>query len=97
MGCQGGCERERSIEFIVKFQKKIVGGGGVESWGVEGAGGVGGLVMVSGGGGRLGCQGGCERRIEDIQKCIYGYPKIDLWISKNRFLDIHNSFLDILK
>ena len=42
----------------------------------------------------------------DIQKCIYGYPKIHFWISKNhaefwisiiRFSDIHNSFLDIQK
>ena len=42
----------------------------------------------------------------DIQKSISGYPKIHFWISKNqaefwisiiRFLDIHNSFLDIRK
>ena len=42
----------------------------------------------------------------DIQKSIYGYPKIHFWISKYhaefwisiiRFLDIHNSFLDIQK
>ena len=24
----------------------------------------------------------------DIQKSIYGYPKIELWISKNRIMDI---------
>ena len=24
----------------------------------------------------------------DIQKSIYGYPKIELWISKDRFMDI---------
>ena len=42
----------------------------------------------------------------DIQKYIYGYPKIHFWIPKNhakfwisiiRFLDIHKSFLDIQK
>ena len=43
---------------------------------------------------------------QDIQKSIYGYPKIHFWIAKNhsefwisiiRFLDIYNSFLDIQK
>ena len=32
MGCQGGCERERRIEVIVKIKKKI-GVLGVESGG----------------------------------------------------------------
>ena len=29
-----------------------------------------------------------KNRIMDIQKSIYGYPKIELWISKNRIKDI---------
>ena len=35
----------------------------------------------------------------DIQKSIYGYPKIHFWISKNRIMDIQYStdFLDIQK
>ena len=56
VGCQGGCERERRIEVIVKIQNKFgVGGGGGAGW----------LFLCKfkkkkwGGGG-----GGCERRIE---------------------------------
>ena len=29
-----------------------------------------------------------KNRIMDIQKSIYGYPKIELLISKNQFMDI---------
>ena len=29
-----------------------------------------------------------KNRIMDIQKSIYGFPKIELWISNNRFMDI---------
>ena len=40
VGCQGGCERERRIEVIVKIQQKNRGGGRV----------------VGGGGGQGGCE-----------------------------------------
>ena len=58
-GGQGGCDLR--IEYFVKIQKKIWGGGG--GW--------------SGGGGGLGwgCQGGCDLRIEffvKIQKKNWG-------------------------
>ena len=31
----------------------------------------------------------------DIHKSNYGYPQIELWISINIFMDIHNWFIDI--
>ena len=30
-----------------------------------------------------------KNRFMDIQKSIYGYPKIELWISKKRIMDIN--------
>ena len=35
LGCQGGCERERRIEVIVKIKKKKFGGGGSGQDGCE--------------------------------------------------------------
>ena len=39
---------------------------------------------------------GYHKIIMDIQN-FFGYPKMYFRISTNRFLDIHNSFLDIQK
>ena len=36
-----------------------------------------------------------KNTVKDIQKCIYGYRKNELWISKNRFLDILKLIIDI--
>ena len=33
--------------------------------------------------------------IMDMYISIYGYPQIELWISMNRIMDIHNRIIDI--
>ena len=40
---------------------------------------------------------GYHKIIMDISKIIFGYPKMYFRISIIRFLDVHNSFLDIQK